>query len=155
MCTSTIVSFIIVVQFTDCLCYYEYQTHWTGQLPSYTAIYSSSSVKCRGGIFFTISVWKLNKFRSQAWFRERVVTRKCTSMAVYIIPYMLLCTFLNLVTILGYECYASINIVSHYPPPGKCQERGGDINYTKFKYTTYWACQSIKSLPSPHLKDGY
>ena len=49
--------------------------------------------------------------------------RKCTSMAVHIIPYMLLCTFLNLVTILGYKCYTPISIVPHYPPPGKCQER--------------------------------
>ena len=38
------------------------------------------------------------------------------------------------------------------PLPGPCQERDGDLNFAKFKCTTYWACQSIKSLPSPHLK---
>ena len=43
----------------------------------------------------------------------------------------------------------------HYPPPGRCWGRSGYLNYAKFKcITSYKACCSIKSQPSPHLKDG-
>ena len=45
---------------------------------------------------------------------------------------------------------APINIMPHYPPPGQCWGIGGDLNFAKFKCTTYWACQSVKSQPSPH-----
>ena len=45
-----------------------------------------------------------------------------------------------------------IIIMPHYPPPWQCWERCGDLFYTKFKCTTYWACQSVKFLPSPYLK---
>ena len=33
-------------------------------------------------------------------------------------------------------------------------KRDEDLNYAKFKCTTYWTCQSVKSQPSLHLKDG-
>ena len=46
--------------------------------------------------------------------------------------------------------YAPINIMPHYPPPAQCWGIGGDLNFAKFKCTTYWACQSVKSQPSPH-----
>ena len=50
----------------------------------------------------------------------------------------------------------------HYPSPGQCQARGKDLNYAKFKCIIYWAKvtqihlldkKSLKSQPSPHLKD--
>ena len=47
-----------------------------------------------------------------------------------------------------------LSILCHTTPPGQFQERGGDLNYAKSKCTTYWACQSVKSLPSPHLQHG-
>ena len=47
--------------------------------------------------------------------------------------------------------YAPINVMPrHYPPLGQCWRIGGDLNFAKFKCTTYWACQSVKSQPSPH-----
>ena len=49
---------------------------------------------------------------------------------------------------------APINNMPHYPPPGQCQGRSGDLNYAKFKCTTYWACQSVKAQSSFHLKHG-
>ena len=36
------------------------------------------------------------------------------------------------------------------PPPGQCWGIGRDLNFAKFKCTTYWACQPVKSQPSPH-----
>ena len=47
---------------------------------------------------------------------------------------------------------ASINIMPHYPPPWQCWGIGGDLNFANFKYTTYWARQSVKSRPLPHSK---
>ena len=53
------------------------------------------------------------------------------------------------------DCYTPINIMSHYPPTGRCWGRSGYLNYEKFKYiTSYRVCCSVKSQPSPHLKDG-
>ena len=49
---------------------------------------------------------------------------------------------------------APINIMPHYPPPGRCRRRSGDLNYAKFKCSTYWACQSVKAQSSLHLKHG-
>ena len=50
---------------------------------------------------------------------------------------------------------APINVMPHRPSPGQCWgiggEIGGDLNFAKFKCTTYWECQSVKSQPSPHL----
>ena len=43
---------------------------------------------------------------------------------------------------------------TYYLPPGWCRGRDGDLNYAKFKCITYRACRSVKSQPSPHLKDG-
>ena len=40
------------------------------------------------------------------------------------------------------------------PSPGQCQGRSGDLSYAKFKCTTFWTCQSVKSQPSLHLKMG-
>ena len=45
---------------------------------------------------------------------------------------------------------APINVMPHYPPPGQCWGIGGDLNLAKFKSTTHWARQSVKSQPSPH-----
>ena len=50
---------------------------------------------------------------------------------------------------------ATINIMPHYSPPWQCQGRGGNLNYVKFKCITYWACQSVKSQPSSHLKERH
>ena len=47
---------------------------------------------------------------------------------------------------------APINVMPHYPPPGQCWGIGGDLNFAKFKCTTYRACQSVKSQPSSHSK---
>ena len=38
------------------------------------------------------------------------------------------------------------------PLQGDIGKRCGDLSYTKFICITYWACQSVKFLPSPHLK---
>ena len=42
------------------------------------------------------------------------------------------------------------NVMPYYPPPGQCWGIGGDLNFAKFKCTTHWARQSVKSQPSPH-----
>ena len=41
---------------------------------------------------------------------------------------------------------APINVMPHYPHLGNV----GDLNFAKFKSTTYWACQSVKSQTLPH-----
>ena len=48
--------------------------------------------------------------------------------------------------------HLSSNVMPHYPPPGQWWGIGGDLNFAKFKCTTYWACQLVKSQPSPHSK---
>ena len=50
----------------------------------------------------------------------------------------------------GHAYNAPINVMPHYPPPGQCWGIGGDLNLAKFKSTTHWARQSVKSQPSPH-----
>ena len=47
---------------------------------------------------------------------------------------------------------APINIMPS--SPGRCQGRGENLTYAKFKCTTYRACSSIKSQHSPHLSHG-
>ena len=47
---------------------------------------------------------------------------------------------------------APINVMPHYPPPGQCWGIGGDLNFTKFKCTTYQARQLVKSRILSHLK---
>ena len=49
---------------------------------------------------------------------------------------------LLIVTIKG-----TINIMPHYPSPGRCQGKGEFLNYAKFKCTTYrHAVQSNPNL---------
>ena len=45
-----------------------------------------------------------------------------------------------------YQYYAPLT------PPEQCR-RIGDLDFAKFKCTTYWACQLVKSQPSLYLKD--
>ena len=47
--------------------------------------------------------------------------------------------------ILSFDTNAPNNVMPHYPPPGQCWGIGGDLNFAKFKCTTYRACQSAKS----------
>ena len=57
---------------------------------------------------------------------------------VYLVYHYCLCqTTIVIVSITN----APINIMLHYPPPGQ----GGDLNYSCFKFPTYWAYQSVKS----------